>query len=219
MTTAISELDEFLDSIPVGDRRARFHDLAEAMLKAERPVWILETGCMRALGNPEGDGCSTLVWDYIAARTKGKCITIDIASQNVEFTKTQVSSYTDVICCESVRFLTSITQLAQPIDFLYLDSMDWAGDLLSRGLSSLHHAAELCAAWPWVAYGGLIAVDDCVGEYAGKHALVHRFFDMIGAEPMVDDYIHVWRKPMPAKALELFSCPESKIRAPEIQGD
>jgi len=192
------ELREFLDSIPVGVRRPRFENLAEAMISVNRPISIIETGCMRAPlsdDGPEGDGCSSLVWDYVAQRTQGSFITIDIDQHNVDYAQARLSERSVVVCCDSVHFLSSIVSVTQPIDFLYLDSMDWQGTVEERNLSALHHAAELAAAWKWILPGGLIAVDDCLGEYSGKHAFVKRFFDAIGIAPIVDDYIHVWRKP------------------------
>jgi hypothetical protein len=197
LTSEHLDLDQFLDSIPTGHRLPRFRALAEAMLFANRPILLVETGCMRAptLDPPGVDGCSTLVWDYIAQRTKGKAVSIDVNPENVAYTRKRVGPYTQVICSESVKILSGAT-MSQPIDFLYLDSMDFLGDALERAKSALHHAAELAVAWPLLAPGALIAVDDCVGEYAGKHALVKRFFDMAGIEPLADDYIHVWRKPL-----------------------
>lgn len=196
-TSESSELKQFFDSIPVGHRRPRFEALAEAMISAERPICVLETGCMRKslVDEPEADGCSTLVWDYVAQRTEGGCISLDINEENVTYAKSKVSSRTQIFCVESVKFLSSIGRISQPVDLLYLDSQDWQGPELNKQLSSLHHAAELSAAWPWIAEGGLIAVDDCPEAYRGKHSLVRRFFDSVGAEPIVDDYIHVWRKP------------------------
>jgi hypothetical protein len=198
LTSENSELDAFLDSIPVGHRRPRFKALAEGMLSANRTMMILETGCMRLTGvDPrEIDGCSTLVWDYVAKCSGGKCVSVDMSQKNCDFAKSQVSIHTDVVCCESVRYLSNIGYMAQPFDFAYLDSMDFNGTIVERQLAALHHAAELATAWRWLAPGALIAVDDCVGEYAGKHAIVKRFFDSIGVEPLCDDYIHVWRKPL-----------------------
>jgi len=198
MLVETDALGEYLDSIPVGHRRPRFQALASAMLSAGRPIWILETGCMRQsqVDGPEADGCSTLVWNYVAEQTKGKLVTVDVDPKNVEYTKTKVSSrYTDVIHCDSVYFLTNLREIAQPFDLAYLDSMDFEGTEIQRALSSLHHVAELAAAWSWLANGALIAVDDCMGAYAGKHGMVKRFFDSINVAPLCDDYIHVWRKP------------------------
>lgn len=200
LTLENSELNDFLDSIPCGLRRQRFYDLANAMIGAKRPIFILETGCMRISPTGEGpelDGCSTLVWDWVAQKTEGDCVTVDSSEENIEYAKSKVSKRTQVIHGDSVLFLSGIRNIQRPIDFLYLDSMDWTGTAEERALSALHHAAELCAAWPWLNHGALIAVDDCHGEYSGKHAMVKRFFDSLGVAPMVDDYIHVWQKPLP----------------------
>lgn len=198
---AISELSKFLDSIPVGGRRARFEAIAQGMINAQRPIVIIETGCMRPNLTPEADGCSTLVWDYVARVTQGDCYTIDRNPVNADFARSKVSERTHVICGDSVRWLSSLDAMTRQIDLLYLDSMDWEGTQQERALSALHHASELSAAWQWIAPGGLIAVDDCHGEYAGKHAIVKRFFEAIGAEPLTNDYIHVWRKPSPTPVI------------------
>ena len=194
-------LTEFLDSIPVGHRRPRFQDLAEAMLNLHRPVVIVETGCMRispSNESPELDGCSTLVWDYVAQQSEGKCISIDIDQKNIDYARTKVSRFTHLVCGDSLRVLAGIDRLTRPIDFLYLDSMDWQGTPVEKSLSALHHAAELSAVWHWLAHDALIAVDDCMEPYKGKHEIVKRFFDSVGVQPLTDDYIHVWRKPFNA---------------------
>jgi hypothetical protein len=203
-TSEILGLSDFLDSIPVGNRRGRFQAIAQGMLDANRPIRILETGCMRQsrFDGPEGDGCSSLVWDYVAKRTKGGFISIDINPENVEYTRSKLDPAAQVFCCESVRFLSAVDRISPLIDLLYLDSMDWEGSAVERGLAALHHAAELSAVWPWLNDGAIIAIDDCHGEYAGKHAIVKRFFESIGVAPLVDDFIHVWRKPKPT-AIEL----------------
>jgi hypothetical protein len=200
-----TELSDFLDSIPVGHRRPRFEAIAKAMLSVGRPICIVETGCMRqsTVDPPETDGCSTLVWDYIARRTDGSSVTIDINPKNIEYAKSKVSEYTQLFCADSVKFLSSAS-FVRKIDFLYLDSMDWSGTLEEKGLSALHHAAELSAAWPWLNYGAVVAIDDCHKEYEGKHAIVKRFFDSIGVKPLADDWIHVWRKPVPKELVLSF---------------
>ena len=193
-----TDLDTFFDSIKTGSRRVRFQAMAEGMLAVNRPICILETGCMRKpKGNegPEGDGCSSLVWDYVANRTQGGFISIDVNPENVEYAKSRLGPRSQVFCSESVKFLSAISFLSQKVDLLYLDSMDYEGSKIRKAYSALHHAAELAAVWPWLAPGCLIAVDDCHSEYDGKHVMVKQFFDCLGIEPIVGDYIHVWRKP------------------------
>lgn len=214
-------LSEFLDSIPVGHRRPRFQDLAEAMLNLNRPIVIVETGCMRESPSNEPveyDGCSTLVWDYVARESNGRCIAIDINQKNIDYARAKLSPYTHLVCGDSLRVLSGIDKLIRPIDFLYLDSMDWQGTKTEKQLSALHHAAELSAAWPYLAHDALIAVDDCMGPYEGKHSLVKRFFDSLGVEPLTDDYIHVWRKPfnpgisLVSKSVLVGAEPESQFQ-------
>jgi hypothetical protein len=204
----MDDLKTFLDSNPVGFRAPRFSAIAQGMLDAQRPIFIVETGCMRPNPTPEADGCSTLVWDYVAQKTEGYCISIDINPENCNHAKSKVSARTQIICGDSVEWFARVKKMWQPIDFLYLDSMDYSGDNLNKALSSLHHAAELCSAWKWLASDALIAVDDCLQPYEGKHAMVKRFFDSIGVAPLTDDYIHTWKRPSAQFSLRL-PCPQS----------
>ena len=199
----MDDLQTFLSSIPVGARRPRFWAIAQGMLDAGRPISILETGCVRPSASPEQDGCSTLVWDYVAQKTDGYCISIDANGDNCNYAKSKVSNRTQVVCSDSLDCLSRIKKLWQPIDLLYLDSRDYAGDNTEKAFSCLQHAAELAAAWRLLAPDALIAVDDCAESYVGKHALVKRFFDSIGVKPLTDDYIHTWRKPNPKSSLAL----------------
>jgi hypothetical protein len=201
----MNDLKDFLASNPVGFRAPRFRDIAQGMLDAQRPVFIVETGCMRPNSIPEADGCSTLVWDFVAQKTGGHCISIDINPENCNYAKSKVSPATQIVCEDSVAWFARVKSMYRPIDFLYLDSMDYNGDNTNKGLSSLHHAAELCVAWKWLAPDALIAVDDCLLPYEGKHAMVKRFFDSIGVEPLTADYIHTWNRPSAQFSLTLPS--------------
>lgn len=220
MGAEMSELSDFLDSIPVGRRKQRFLELGQAMLNARRPITILETGCMRqspAGDPPECDGCSTLVWDYVARITEGRCVSIDNSREAINHAQSKVSKWTQLIHGDSVMVILSIEHITRPFDFVYLDSMDFEGTRIERGLSALHHAAELSAAWHLLADGALVAVDDCVGEYAGKHEIVKRFFDSIGIAPLCDDYIHVWQKPQTLPIPLQVECPQMR-RLPDELG-
>jgi methyltransferase family protein len=210
----MDDLQTFLSSIPAGLRRPRFWAIAQGMLDAGRPISILETGCLRPSGSPEQDGCSTLVWDYIAQKTGGRCITIDSDGEHCNYTKSKVSAYTEVIWSDSLDCLSRIKKIWQPIDLLYLDSMDYVGDNLSKARSALHHAGELAAAWKWLAPDAIIAIDDCSEPYVGKHALVKRFFDSIGVEPLTSDYIHTWKRPSAQSSLALPSTQSEPTHTP-----
>jgi hypothetical protein len=210
----MNDLKDFLDANPVGFRAPRFWAIAQGMLDAQRPIFIVETGCMRPNLTPEADGCSTLVWDFVAQKTEGHCVSIDINPENCNYAKSKVSPRTQIICEDSVAWFARVKHMYQPIDFLYLDSMDYVGDNTNRGLSSLHHGAELCVAWKWLAPDALIAIDDCLHPYQGKHAIVKRFFDSIGVEPLTADYIHTWKRPSAQSSLALPSTQAEPTRTP-----
>lgn len=187
-------LDEFFASRNFGVRAPRFHAIASGLLSLNCPVGIVETGCCRPNEHPEADGQSTLVWDYVAKTSEGYCYTVDISQTNVSYTKKLVSGFTTVHCGDSISFLTYLASTNCRPHLLYLDSMDYQGTGAQKAESALHHAGELAAIWPTLPEGALIAIDDCYGD-EGKHMIVKRFFELAGIAPIVDDGIHVWKKP------------------------
>lgn len=192
-------LEELFASRDFGFRREFFEYLAKQLLALQRPVLIIETGSMRPNDLPSDDGQSTIVWDWLVQQLGGACFTIDNNPQHSQYTKGFVSERTAIVTSESIRFLSAITQTMQPIDLLYLDSMDWQGTEQERLESSLHHIGELAAIWPYVAPNGIVAVDDCLGTFHGKHALIECFFGMLKIEPLITGSIYAWRKPCPLK--------------------
>jgi len=192
-------MSDFWDSHNFGGRTEYFKFLAGLLAVQERPVIIVETGSMRPSDHPVQDGQATLVWDWIVSQMGGKCFTIDISPENSAHTKSRVSDSTEVITMDSLKFLSSIAIPEIPfIDLLYLDSLDWDDSDQDKMESALHHAGELAAAWHHIAPGGIIAVDDCWGEYQGKQALIECFFNLLQVPPIFTGSIYAWRKPVRA---------------------
>ena len=194
--TVTNSVDFLFEKYNFAWREPHFRNLCKTLLEKDRPLCIVETGCMRPPCLPDHefeDGQSTLVWDLLARITNGRCITIDINPQNIEYAKERVSNRTDLICGDSIPILSTFTPPAM-IDLLYLDSMD-----LKEGVeldSALHHAGELAAAWKWVPSGGIVAVDDCVGPFIGKHALIRCYFEILGnLHPRALGNISWWERP------------------------
>ena len=150
---------------------------------------------MRPGGSSDGDGHSSMLWDWIICQTGGGFYTIDIDPENSQYTQPLLSKNGKAITMESLKFF-STSKFLHPIDLLYLDSMDWMGQLYDKMLSSLHHVGELAAAWKYIAAGGIIAVDDCYGPLEGKHALVECFFNMLEVSPFMTGPIYAWQKPL-----------------------
>lgn len=167
-----------------------FRFIAAALLEKRRPVGIVETGCLRQVGNWAGDGQSTAVWDWLIGRVGGYGHSYDISPDSVAAARSQVR-YVTVHQQDSVAALATFPQ-ADTIDLLYLDSYDWSAE---SDASARHHRAELEAIYGRLRPGCLIAVDDCFSETAGKHALVLPWLAERGVQPIVTGYVTVWQKP------------------------
>jgi cephalosporin hydroxylase len=166
-----------------------FRMIAEDLIARGHPVHIAETGCARQADNWNGDGQSTLVWDWLIGELGGTGISMDISKENALHAASQVSH----IKVANVDSIIGLRTLVQPerLDLLYLDSYD-----LTDGIESpTHHLAELTSVYPLLSSGCLIAVDDCVNEQHGKHRFVREWLARLGVEPVVRSYVTVWRKP------------------------
>jgi hypothetical protein len=168
--------------------------IADALAELRRPIGIVETGCLRQIGNWAGDGQSTVVWDWLIKQHGGYGHSYDISPESVAAARSAVSTM-QVQQQDSVEALAGFAS-ASTIDLLYLDSYDWTA---GSDASALHHRKELEAIYDRLRPGCLIAVDDCMGKSEGKHALVLPWLAERGVEPIVTGYVTVWRKP-PATA-------------------
>ncbi len=178
-----------------GTRRWQaFVFIADALAELRRPIGIVETGCLRQIGNWAGDGQSTVVWDWLIKQHGGYGHSYDISAESVAAARSSVSTM-QVHQQDSVEALAGFAS-ASTIDLLYLDSYDWTA---GSDASAQHHHKELEAIYDRLRPGCLIAVDDCMGKSKGKHALVLPWLAERGVEPIVTGYVYVWRKP-PATA-------------------
>lgn len=188
--TTLADFDRaFSGSLGKSRRWDAFTLIAEDLIARGRPLYIVETGCARQQGNWEGDGLSTVLWDWIITRAGGRSITYEINHLNIIEGRKMVSK-AEIVQCDSVVGLRT-TQDQEKIDLLYLDSYD-----LTDGIESpLHHLAELASIYAALPSGCLIAIDDCIDEQHGKHRFVRDFLSGLGVEPVLRSYITVWRKP------------------------
>jgi SAM-dependent methyltransferase len=186
----IKDFDAQFDKVLGRTRRwEAFRLMAEELIAKGRPVHIVETGCARQSENWNGDGQSTLVWDWLVQELGGSAVSFDISPQSVEYAKSKVSK-AEVRCIDSVIGLRQY-QHTELLDLVYLDSYD-----LTDGIESpTHHLAELTSIYPRLPSGCLIAVDDCKDEQRGKHRFLRDWLSSLGVQPIVRSYITVWRKP------------------------
>ena len=155
--------------------------------------YIVETGTARQFNNWEGDGQSTLVWDYLASVLSLHIISIDIDSKAVALAKSQVSDKVKFYLGDSVKVLCGLDdEIVEKIGVLYLDSFDWTPELNEQ--SSQHHLRELEAVYRRLSVGALIVVDDCHSDTQGKHIAVKKFFADKKIEPAFSGYQTGWVK-------------------------
>jgi FkbM family methyltransferase len=151
-------------------RATTFASMFDYLDAFDRPVGILETGCVRLAGNWAGDGSSTILFDKYAEHHPGTTVyTVDIDEQATSLCRTLVSERVRIRTSDSVAFLKEFAD-APPGDFpaldlLYLDSFDLNYDDVLP--SALHHMKELTAVAALVRPDTLVAVDDSPFNFSG----------------------------------------------------
>lgn len=181
--------DKFAPHLYNTARWDAFNLIAHDLFSRKKPVVIIETGCVRKEDNWAGDGQSTRVLSDIANSMLGTLISID-KDPDACALATRLCPSARVRCEDSIVGLS--TGFVEKCDLLFLDSYDYQPPY---ALSELHHAGELAVAYERLPSGCLIAVDDCHGEWVGKHVMVKVFMQRMGIEPEIEGYITVWRKP------------------------
>lgn len=147
----------------LGFRQSTFKKIFEYLDSLQRPVFIVETGCVRNVGTYQGEGQSTLMFDKFASAVPGSVVyTVDIDPNATALCSTLVSPTVKVHTGDSVGFLRDVAinppKQFPSVDLLYLDSYDV--DFSNPHPSALHHIKELLAASPIVNDGTLVALDD-----------------------------------------------------------
>jgi len=209
------EFWEFYDTLRAAlEHRAHtFARVFEYLDRLDRPVGIIETGCVRAVGNWRGDGGSTVLFDKYAQTHPGSVVqSVDIDAKATELCRSLVSSRVTVHTADSVRFLETAADAVQPdsqvLDLLYLDSFDL--DKANPLPSALHHLMELTASTPLIRPETMVVVDDSFltvqgiagpnGQFQlvaeptidGKGKLIAEYARRVGAELVFQGYQCGW---------------------------
>lgn len=93
------------------------------LYQLNRPVTIVETGTVRQVDD-WGAGYSTFIWGQFCQNEGGMCTTIDISEHNMEVCRKVTEPYKNFITYVVEDSLTALAKLNEPIDLLYLDSLD-----------------------------------------------------------------------------------------------
>jgi hypothetical protein len=211
---------KYLDSIDgqLLQRGASFKKIFGFLDSIDRPLIIVETGCVRNTSAVAmtGEGQSTLLFDrYLNCRDDGsKGYSVDVDASAVGLSRSLVSGKMQIHQGDSVNYLKTLSgELAADqlqIDLLYLDSYDV--DYTYWFASAAHHLKELLAASVAVSSKTLVVIDDCplsanlVAEsdgslrldkffrpvVGGKGRLVAEYAEQIGAKLEFSHYQHGW---------------------------
>ena len=199
----------------LANRAISFRKIFEYLDQFSTPITIVETGCLRQIGNFAGDGQSTLLFDkYVTARGDSSHVyTVDLDPAAVLACRSLVSANVTVTCSDSIAYLNSIAQdfidNNTQINLLYLDSYDVDWNYWFP--SAAHHLKELAVAQRFINTDTLVVVDDCGlnttvlvdnngvvnmlqnhTQIGGKGRLVAEFASQIGVNPVFTHYQVGW---------------------------
>jgi len=144
-------------------RTETFRKIFTYLDRFERPIWIIETGCVRQRDNWAGDGQSTILFDKYSESHSGSVVfSVDRDPQATALCRSLVSDRVRIHTDDSIAWLKSLTDdppaELRYVDLLYLDSYDV--DFDDPLPSAIHHLKELVAIAPLLSAGTLVAVDD-----------------------------------------------------------
>ncbi|OMJ96317.1 hypothetical protein SteCoe_49 [Stentor coeruleus] len=135
---------------------------------------MVETGTARYADlSCTGDGCSTLIFGYLAKMLNAILYSVD---NNVQSRRggraiaTKFLGYIEIVDSNSVEFLLGFDKGL--IDFLYLDSQELDDDVL---VSQTNYYNEIKAAYGKLSEKAVVMIDDCGIIKKGNCNLVKEF--------------------------------------------
>ena len=194
-------------------RTEGFRKVFDYLDRFDRPVGIVETGCVRQQDNWAGDGQSTILFDRYAEFHPGSAVfSVDRAPEAAALCRSLVGGQVHIHAGDSLAYLKSLADHRPAglefLDLLYLDSFDV--DFDDPLPSAIHHLKELLAIAPLVSFQTLVVVDDSPSSFigvpdgdnpvqpirppriGGKGRLIAEYADQIGAERLFAEYQCGW---------------------------
>lgn len=150
------------------DRHRTFDLLLQQLNERFARPRIVETGCIRAEDDFAGAGFSTYVFGTYLQNRGGRLTSVDNDPGHCAFARHWTRCFGDsveICLSDSIKWLRSSTE---PIDLLYLDSLD-----ADHARCAEHGLAEIQAAYARLRPGSLVACDDTVyraNAFHGKGA-------------------------------------------------
>jgi hypothetical protein len=209
------EFWKFFETVAYPNLAHRQHSLKyvfEHLDKLARPVFVVETGCVRNVGTWAEEGQSTILFDRFVSPLPGSVMhSVDLDPEATALCKSLVSSNVQLHTGDSVAFLRLLARNPpagfRHIDVLYLDSFDI--DFTNPHPSALHHMKELVAISTLIGPQTLVVVDDAPSEsvfissndsitfmyrpvISGKGKYVADYANAIGVRPVFSGYQVGW---------------------------
>jgi predicted O-methyltransferase YrrM len=155
---------------------------------------IVETGTMRLPGNWYFDGCSTYLFAEFADRYGCHLWTCDLDERTIAQARAWTTTFDQritYVCRDSIAFLSDF---ADTIDLLYLDSMDCPpeGD---ASAAQEHNLRELLAAMPHLSRRAIVLLDDNAYPNGGKSRLSKAYLRDAGWLCLLDSRQSLWLRP------------------------
>jgi hypothetical protein len=186
--------------------------------RLDRPVGIVETGCVRKPDITAGDGASTILFDKYAESHPGSVVySVDIDPEATALARSLVSARVRIETGDSVAFLRRLAE-APPsdlafLDLLYLDSLDCEWDNVVP--SAVHHLKELAAIGPLLAADTLVVVDDSPSSVVG--IVIDNKFRQVAPSAIggKGKYVAEYAKQVGAElAFQSYQCGWTRLRGP-----
>jgi hypothetical protein len=201
------------DAYPnLGQRQESLKYMFEYLDRLARPVFVVETGCVRNAGLWAEEGQSTILFDRFVSQLPGSVMhSVDVDPQATALCRGLVSSIVQLHTGDSVPFLRALARNPphgfRYVDVLYLDSFDI--DFANPHASALHHMKELLAISTLIGPQTLVVVDDSPLEanyilssrnltfvskpvVSGKAKYVAAYAEAIGLAPVFTGYQAGW---------------------------
>lgn len=197
----------------LGLRATTFRKMFEHLDRFDKPISIIETGCVRTKDG-WNEGQSTILFDkYVHTHAgESQLYSVDINKAATDYASTFIGPRTTLATDDSVRHLTRLTAdflaKGRTADLVYLDSFDI--DWHYWHPSAAHHMMELCAVLRILRKDTLVVVDDCAISahfvrganntidftttpiVGGKGRMVAEFAARVGAKVEFSDYQAGW---------------------------
>ena len=184
----------FEKEYPMGSDRFWSFKIAFNLLLQNGGKNIVETGTVN-----EGDfgaGASTIFFGKFLQKYGGRLWTVDISPEAIEECKKKTLDYAENIFYVCEDSLTFLDNFLGSIDLLYLDSMDYplTADEGTIEECQKHQFREIEIAYPKVAVGGIILLDDNTLPGGGKTKMTKEFLEKMGAICVMDFQQSLWIK-------------------------